>query len=289
LVFAEIEGRRNDGGRRAVKMDFEGKVAVVTGGAMGIGAATAEVFGELGARVAVLDRDAAKGQAKVEELNKKGYTATFHACSVEDLKGVRAAVEEAVRRHGGLHAVAHCAGIQRYGDAVQTSLEVWRETLAVNLDGCFHVARCALPHLAAGGGGAIVFVGSVQSIVAVANSAAYVTAKHAVAGLTRSIALDFAKRKVRANCVMPGSIDTPMLRASANMAADPEALLRGCAQAHPLGRIGRPEEVARAIAFLASDWASFITGTTLAVDGGMLVPAGGMAFQEGGTGSLGGR
>ncbi len=270
-------------------IDFQGKVIVVTGGAMGIGAATARTFCELGGRVAVLDRDRAKGEATVEELNRKGHTASFHLCSVEDAESVDVAMEEAVRRQGGLHAVAHCAGIQRYGDAVTTSLEVWRETLAVNLDGCFYVARSALPHLEAAGGGALVIVGSVQSVTAVANSAAYVTAKHAVAGLTRSIALDFAKKKIRANCVMPGAIDTPMLRASANLAADPEAVLRACAHAHPLGRLGRPEEVARAIAFLASDWASFITGATLAVDGGMLVPAGGMAFQEGGTGSVGAR
>lgn len=272
-----------------VKIDFEGKVAVVTGGAMGIGAATAQTFGELGARVAVLDRDGEYGARMANDLKGRGCAASFHACNVEDIESVRAAIDDAARQHGGLHAVAHCAGIQSYGNAVTTSLELWRETLAINLDGCFHVTRCALPHLVAAGGGAIVVVGSVQTVVAVANSAAYVTAKHAVAGLARSIALDFAGRNIRANCVMPGAIDTPMLRASANLSPDPQAVLRGCARAHPLGRIGRPEEVARAIAFLASDWASFITGTTLAVDGGMLVPAGGMAFQEGGTGSVGQR
>lgn len=272
-----------------MKMSLEGKVAVVAGGAMGIGAAAAQTLCELGARVAVLDRDRVNGANTVDGLVGHGYNASFHACNVEDAESVRVAMDDAAQRHGGLHAVAHCAGIQRYGNVVATSLEVWRETLAVNLDGCFHVTRSALPHLVAAGGGSIVIVGSVQTVVAVANSAAYVTAKHALAGLTRSIALDFAKRNIRANCVMPGAIDTPMLRASANLAADPEAVLRECARAHPLGRIGRPEEVARAIAFLASDWASFITGATLAVDGGMLVPAGGMAFQEGGTGSVGER
>lgn len=272
-----------------MNIDFQGKVALVTGGAMGIGAATAETFCALGARVAVLDRDRVKGTSVVDDLNRRSCAASFHACNVEDFESVRAAIDDAARQHGAIHAVAHCAGIQRYGDAVATGMEVWRETLAVNLDGCFHVTRCALPYLIAAGGGAIVIVGSVQTVVAVANSAAYVAAKHALAGLMRSIALDFAKKNIRANCVMPGAIDTPMLRASANLAPDPEAVLRECARAHPLGRIGRPEEVARAIAFLASDWASFITGATLAVDGGMLVPAGGMAFQEGGTGSVGAR
>src|SRR6185312_15718623 len=109
---------------------------------------------------------------------------------------------------------------------------------------------------------------------------AYVTAKHALLGLVRSVALDFAARGIRANCVLPGTIDTPMLRAVAAEAKDPEFLLRQCARMHPLGRIGQPEEVARAIAFLLSDWASFITGAALLVDGGMLVPAGGMGFGD---------
>jgi NAD(P)-dependent dehydrogenase (short-subunit alcohol dehydrogenase family) len=269
-----------------MKFDFQDKVAVVTGGAMGIGAATAATLGELGARVAVLDRDREQGTRIVASLTGAGRAASFHYCDVADAEGVQAAIEEAARQHGAIHVVAHCAGIQRYGDVVATSLEVWRETLNVNLDGCFHVVRSALPHMVAAGGGAIVVVGSVQTVAAVANSAAYVTAKHGLAGLVRSVALDFADRNIRANCVMPGAIDTPMLRASINMAPDPEAVLAACAEAHALGRIGRPEEVARAIAFLASDWASFITGTTLAVDGGMLLPAGGMAFQRGGTGSV---
>jgi len=269
-----------------MKLDFENRVAIVTGGAMGIGAATAATLSELGARVAVLDRDREKGARVAAELGGARGAASYHFCDVRDADNVQAAVDEVVRLHGALHVVAHCAGIQRYGDAAVTSLNVWRETLGVNLDGCFHVMHAALPHMVAAGGGSIVVVGSVQTVVAVANSAAYVTAKHGLAGLVRSVALDFAGRNIRANCVMPGAIDTPMLRASINMGADPEAVLAECAAAHPLGRIGQPEEVARAIAFLASDWASFITGTTLAVDGGMLVPAGGMAFQRGGTGSV---
>ncbi|HVU45964.1 MAG TPA: SDR family NAD(P)-dependent oxidoreductase [Terracidiphilus sp.] len=266
-----------------MKFGFEDKVAIVTGGAMGIGAATAETLSELGAHVAVLDRDREKGARMAASLGGK---ASFHFCNVGDAASVQAAVDEAAQQHGAIHVVAHCAGIQTYGDAANTSLDVWRETMSVNLDGCFHVVRAALPHLASAGGGSIVIVGSVQTVAAVGKSAAYVTAKHGIAGLVRSVALDFADRNIRANCVMPGAIDTPMLRASINMGADPEAVLAACAAAHPLGRIGRPEEVARAIAFLASDWASFITGATLAVDGGMLVPAGGMAFQRGGTGSV---
>ena len=128
-------------------------------------------------------------------------------------------------------------------------------------------------------------VASVQTFTAVGNSAAYVTAKHALLGLVRAMSLDYAARNIRVNCVCPGAIDTPMLRWAASLDAHPEKVIETCNRMHPLGRIGRPEEVANAIAFLASDWASFITGTALLVDGGMLTPTGGMGFQEGGTGA----
>lgn len=269
-----------------MSISFAGRVAAVTGAATGIGAATAELLCELGARVALLDRDEQHGAETTARLASQGYAAKFFRCDVADADSTERAIESAAQHYGALHVLAHSAGIQRYGDVLATSMDVWHETLRVHVDGAFHAARFALPHLIAAGGGSIVMVGSVQTVAAVAGSAAYVTAKHALAGLTRSIALDFATRNVRANCVMPGAVDTPMLRWSLSLAPHPEAVLEGCRRAHPLGRIGQPREIAQAIAFLASDWASFITGATLAVDGGMLVPAGGMGFQEGGTGSL---
>jgi NAD(P)-dependent dehydrogenase (short-subunit alcohol dehydrogenase family) len=139
----------------------------------------------------------------------------------------------------------------------------------------------------ASGGGAIVIVSSVQSFTAVNNSAAYVAAKHALLGITRAIALDFGSRNIRANCVCPGAIDTPMLRATADRTGFPEEMLASIGRMHALGRIGHPQEVANTIAFLASDDASFITGTSLLVDGGLLVPTGGMGFQESGIGTGG--
>lgn len=267
---------------------FANRTAVVTGGAMGIGAATAELLCELGARVAILDRSEEHGKDLAARLVSAGHAASFHACDVADAASVERAVEAAAGQHRGIHVLAACAGIQRYGDVVSTSMEVWQETLNIHVNGCFHAARFVLPHMLAAGGGSMVLVGSVQSLAAVANSAAYVTAKHALTGLTQSIALDFADRNVRANCVLPGTIDTPMVHWAASLNPNPESVFEACRQAHPLGRIGRPEEVARAIAFLASDWASFITGASLTVDGGLLVPVGGMAFQKGGTGSTGG-
>jgi NAD(P)-dependent dehydrogenase (short-subunit alcohol dehydrogenase family) len=262
-----------------VEISFSGRVAVVTGGAMGIGAATAELLCELGACVAILDRDETHGRALVQHLNGLGYPANFYPCDVAEVDSTRNSIDAAAQSHGALNVLVHCAGIQRYGDALSSSVDLWHETLGVHVDGCFYAVRSSLPHMIAAQGGSIVIVGSVQSVAAVANSAAYVTAKHALLGLTRSIALDFADRNVRANCVLPGAVDTPMLRWTASLTPDPEATLKHYGHAHPLGRVGQPIEIARAIAFLASDWASFITGAALNVDGGMLVPAGGVGFH----------
>lgn len=270
-----------------MNITFKDKVAIVTGGATGIGAAVVELLCKLGARVAILDRDQEHGQRLAERLNEQGECVSFYPCDVADAESVHTAADTTAQRYGALHVLVHSAGIQRYGDVVSTTLDVWHEVQRVHVDGCFHAVRYAVPHLMKAGGGSVVIVGSVQSMAAVADSAAYVTAKHALLGLTRSIALDYARHGIRANCVMPGAVDTPMLRWAASLSPDPEAVLEGCRHAHPMGRIGRPEEIARAIAFLASDWASFVTGAALAVDGGMLVPAGGMSFQETGTGSVG--
>lgn len=268
-------------------IQMDGKVAIVTGGATGIGAATAQKVCELGAAVAILDRNAEAAEALATALQRAGHKASFHRCDIRVEKEVRDAVASAVQHHGALHILVNSAGIQRYGDVVSTPTHIWDETFDVHVKGCFFATKYAIPAMLASGGGSIVIVASVQSFTAVNNSAAYVAAKHALLGLMRSIALDFASKKIRANCVCPGAIDTPMLRGSANQTASPEKLLQAVGQMHPLGRIGRPEEVANAIAFLASDAASFITGTSLAVDGGLLVPTGGMGFQQSGIGTGG--
>lgn len=259
---------------------FDGKVALITGGAMGIGAATVQLLCELGAAVAVLDLDTAQGTALVDDLQKRGHKAAFYRCDVGSLDSVNDAVRQAEERLGAVHLLVSNAGIQRYGDVISTSVETWDQTLRVHVQGCFHAIRAAIPAMLRAKGGAIVVTGSVQTLTAVQNSAAYVTAKHALMGLVRSVALDFAARGIRANCILPGTIDTPMLHAVAAETKDPEFLLRQCAQMHPIGRIGQPVEVARAIAFLLSDWASFITGASLLVDGGLLIPAGGMSISE---------
>lgn len=264
---------------------FKNKVAVVTGAAAGIGEATARTFAKSGATVALVDRDKEKGALTTAQIVSAGGQAKFYTCDVTSATQVKETVQSIVQTHGGIDILISNAGIQRYGDVVATEEALWDEVLATNLKSCYLVAKHVVPAMLQRGGGSIVAVGSVQSVSAVPNSAAYVAAKHGLLGLVRSIALDFAQRKIRANCVLPGAIDTPMLRWAASLSPDPGAVIEACNRLHALGRIGQPEEVAQAIAFLASDAASFITGAALLVDGGMLVPAGGMAFSEHGTGA----
>ncbi len=270
-----------------MNLRFDGKVAVVTGGATGIGAATAKKLCELGASVAILDRNAEAATATALALANAGYAASFCACDVALESDVKHAIEVVTQQYGRLDVLVSSAGIQTYGDVVSTSSEVWDRTFDVHVKGCFHATKFAIPAMLASGGGAVVIVASVQSYTAVANSAAYVAAKHALLGITRSIALDFAQQNIRANCICPGAIDTPMLRWSAEHSGTPDSVIEAIGKMHAMGRVGQAEEVANAIAFLASDWASFITGTSLIVDGGMLVPTGGMGFQESGISSGG--
>lgn len=264
-----------------MKLDLQGNVAVVTGGATGIGGATARTLAECGALISILDQDAETANLTRDEIVSAGGVCDFFQCSVNDVEQVRNAVEAIVHKHGRIDILVNNAGIQLYGDVVTTSEDDWDRLMGVNVRGAFLTSKHVIPHML-DRGGAVVNVGSVQSFTAVTNSVAYVTGKHAILGLTRAMALDYAQRGIRANCVCPGAIDTPMLRWAASLSPDPEAVIRNCDRMHAMGRIGQPDEVANAIAYLVSPLASFITGATLVVDGGMLVPAGGMGFQEAG-------
>ncbi|WP_375551448.1 SDR family NAD(P)-dependent oxidoreductase [Rhodophyticola porphyridii] len=189
--------------------------------------------------------------------------------SVTDPAACEHAVRAGIAAFGGLSGVSHNAGIQRYGTAADTDPELWNEVLSVNLTGAFNIARAALPQVL-DARGAIVFMGSVQSLASQRNVAAYTASKHGLLGLVRSMAMDFAERGVRVNMVAPGAVQTPMLDWAVSLADAPDQVRDVLNGMHPLGRVARAEEVAAVVSFLLSDDASFITGETVRVDGGLL-------------------
>jgi NAD(P)-dependent dehydrogenase (short-subunit alcohol dehydrogenase family) len=245
-------------------MRFENKVAVVTGAAKGIGAATARLFLRDGAKVALLDVDPA-GAALAEAHAEEGL---FVRCDVSNGREVAAAFSEIRERFHGVDLLVNNAGIQRYGSVTETREEEWDHVLAVNLKSAFLCAHHALPSMLERGGGVVVNVSSVQAFITQNKVAAYVTSKTAMLGLTRSIAVDYAPR-IRAVAVCPGSVDTPMLRWAAHQSPDPEEVMEEVNAMHPLKRIARPGEIADLIGYLCSDQASFITGQAFRIDGGL--------------------
>jgi len=239
--------------------DFDGMVALVTGGASGIGAATAGLLAERGARVAVLDLDPDAADARHLRL----------ACDVGD----RAAVDEAVGRVaadlGGLDVVVNNAGIGAQGDVAANDDDEWRRVLDVNVVGIVRVSRAALPHLRRSERAAVVNTCSVVATLGLPNRALYAASKGAVLALTLAMAADHVREGIRVNCVTPGTVETPWVGRLLEAAGDPAAELAALRARQPLGRLVGPAEVAAAIAYLASPQAGATTGTALAVDGGM--------------------
>lgn len=256
-------------------MRFDEKAVVVTGGALGIGKATCQLLAERGAAVAVLDWDERAGNETCEEIEASGGRAIFRQVNVADFAAVEIAVNEARNTFGKINSLVVSAGIQRYGTAVSTSEEQWEEVLGVNLKGAWNAARATLPYLKEAGNGSIVNVSSVQALASQANVLAYTVSKHGLIGLTRSMAMDFAAENIRANCVCPGTVDTPMLAWAASLDPNPQSVYDACNQMHPLGRIAQPREIAEVVAFLAHENSSFVTGAVWTVDGGLLTRIGG--------------
>jgi meso-butanediol dehydrogenase/(S,S)-butanediol dehydrogenase/diacetyl reductase len=248
--------------------EFEGKVALITG-TTGIARASALRLAAAGARIAALGLDEAGNAALAADLPE----ALVRRCDVADPDAVAEAVAEAGRGFGGIDVVVNAAAMHPYGDAVGTDPALFQRTLAVNVGSIHLTAHHAVPFMRRRGGGVIVNVASVQGHACQAGVAAYVASKGAIHALTRAMALDFAADRIRVVSVSPGSVRTPMLALAARTFdgedADMDAVFARFGAAHPLGRIGEPEEVAELIAFLASDRAAFITGSDHRIDGGL--------------------
>ena len=239
--------------------DFDGMVALVTGGASGIGAATAAVLAERGARTAVLDLD--PGAAEAGQLRL--------VCDVTDRAGVERAVDRVAGELGRLDVLVNNAGIGAQGDVAANDDAEWGHVLDVNVVGIARVTRAALPHLRRSPSAAVVNTCSVVATLGVPNRALYAASKGAVLALTLAMAADHVRDGIRVNCVTPGTVQTPWVGRLLEAAGDPEAELAALRARQPMGRLVGAEEVAAAIAYLASPRAGATTGTALAVDGGM--------------------
>jgi NAD(P)-dependent dehydrogenase (short-subunit alcohol dehydrogenase family) len=249
---------------------FEGKLALVTGGASGIGLATAERLLEEGATVVIADRNGEAATAAASALCGRGLDAV-HAATCDVARGdpVKALVGEVVARHARIDVLFNNAGIFEPGAVHEVDEEAWDRQIGVNLRSVYLVSHHVVPVMLAQSGGAIVNNASVAALVGDVNGAAYCASKGGVAQLTKAMALDYASRGIRVNAICCGEIDTPLfVRESGQLGMTPDEYRTILNEAHPMGRIGLPSEAAAAVAFLASEDASFVTGVLLPVDGG---------------------
>ncbi|WP_372054294.1 SDR family NAD(P)-dependent oxidoreductase [Tistrella mobilis] len=242
--------------------DFEGRRILITGGASGIGLATARMIAERGGRAAVLDRD----RAALDRLDITGVTG--HAADVAETAGVEAAVAAAADEMGGIDGVVCAAGIDHEEPLARITDAAWARSIGVNLTSPMLVMRAALPHLAAAGAASAVFISSAAGLVPLKGRASYCAAKAGVVMLAKSFAMELADQGVRVNAICPGAIDTPLFRTSWEPKPDPEATLAAIRRRYALERIGTPDEIAAAVLWLLGPEAGYVTGVALAVDGG---------------------
>ena len=244
-------------------MKLKGKVAFVTGFGSGLGQAIAVLFAKEGAAVAGTSTTEAKGRETVAIIEAAGQKALFAPGDVSNSTQMKALIDEAVKQFGGLDIVVNSAGVRTNGSITEITEKQWDRTIDVNLKGVFVVSRLAIPEMIKRGGGVILNIGARSGMAGQAGRAAYCASKGGMVTLTEAMAMDYAHERIRVNCICPGPTRTPMVDTST-----PEKLARYKTRV-PMGRIGEPEDIARAALYLASDDASMVTAAILPVDGGM--------------------
>ncbi len=251
---------------------LDGKVAIVTGSALGIGQATVMALAREGARVTVSDINDAAGEATAASIVSAGGQAFYQHADVGSTPEIERLVEEAVRHYGKLDVMVNNAGVAIPGSVTDISEEKWMTLINIHLNGTWRGMRFAIPHMIKNGGGSIVNMSSVQAIIGFKGWSGYAAAKGGIMALTQQAAIDYGPQNIRVNAIAPGSIWTPMNeKRLAEETDNPEELMALWNSWHALERMGTPEEVANLIIFLASDESTFITGSILKIDGGMTV------------------
>ena len=253
---------------------LDGKTALITGGAGGIGRATALLFASEGAAVGIVDLNRERGQEVVREISIAGGRAIFERADVTCPADCRRVVERTFHEFGGIHILFNNAGIIRRASVVEISEEDWDAVMAVNVKSIFLMSREVIPIMTTAKAGSIINTASGWGLAGGPRAAAYCASKGAVVLLTKAMAIDHGRQKIRVNCICPGDTDTEMLRSEVQQLGEAEDRFLAESARRPLGRVGKPEEIARAALYLASDAASFVTGAALVVDGGGLAGSG---------------
>ena len=249
-------------------MRLASKVAIITGAGAGIGRSTALLFAKEGAKVVVADCDSEGGTETVSIIREDGGKATLVKVDVSKAADAERMARTTVETYGQLDILVNNAGIYVQANVVEMTEEDWDRILDVNLKGVFLCSKYCIPEMLKGGGGSIVNIGSEAGIVGIKNQVAYNVSKSGIIALTKSTAIDFAAHNIRVNCICPGTTETPLVKAAVERAPDPAAARRALEEVRPADRLGRPEEIAAGILYLASDESPYATGSVLAIDGG---------------------
>jgi len=250
-------------------MRLSNKVAIITGAGSGIGEATAVLFGKEDAKVVVADIEQKKGISTVNLIKKSGGEASFFQVDVSKAESVERMIKFTIKTYGKLNILINNAGIYLQADVVKTSEKDWNWIMDINLKGAFLCCKYSIPEMMKNReGGVIINVGSEAGIVGIKKQVAYNVSKSGIIALTKSIAVDFAMNNIRANCVCPGTTETALVKDALSKAPDPEKIRRELESVRPANRLGKPEEIAAGILYLASDESSYATGAVLSIDGG---------------------